>query len=307
MERETAFRIWCKIALFFALAMLFSSVFWVLTPKNSGDQLMLITGLMYCPALAAFAVKALYKENIRDLGWQWGKGKYQLWSYLIPLLYSLPVYLLAWSGGFGHFHYSAHVKIRQMLGLSGGSPAVILALYFLLNASFGMVAKVSRGLGEEIGWRGFLVPELYKVTGFTGTSVISGLMWAAWHYPMIIFSNYHGSTPLLYSLGCFTVLAVASSFLMAWLRLRSGSLWTGAVFHGSHNLFIQSIFTPLTEDNGITGYLTDEFGIGMALSSALFAVLWCKYLPFGKTADGKERPVTGSSIPAGAATAGRQA
>ena len=37
---------------------------------------------------------------------------------------------------------------------------------------------------------------------------------------------------------------IAISFVFAWMRLKSGSLWTGALLHASHNLYVQTIFTP---------------------------------------------------------------
>jgi membrane protease YdiL (CAAX protease family) len=140
-----------------------------------------------------------------------------------------------------------------------------------------MVAKTSRALGEEIGWRGFLVPELSKVVGFPGIGLMSGLMWAVYHYPAMLFADYNAGAPAWYSLTCFTIMVVGDSFVMAWLTLRSGSLWPAAILHGSHNLFIQSIFTPLTRDTGPTKFIIDEFGIGLVVTLTIAALIaWRK-------------------------------
>lgn len=61
-----------------------------------------------------------------------------------------------------------------------------------------------------------------------------------------------------------------AAILTCWLRglrgLRSGSLWTAAVMHASHNLFIQAFFTPMTgASGGITPYAIDEFGFVLPL------------------------------------------
>jgi membrane protease YdiL (CAAX protease family) len=69
-------------------------------------------------------------------------------------------------------------------------------------------------------------------------------------------------------------MVVADSFILAWLTLRSKSLWPAAIFHGSHNLFIQSIFTPLTRDTGRTNYIIDEFGVGLVVTVGI-AALFC--------------------------------
>lgn len=68
---------------------------------------------------------------------------------------------------------------------------------------------------------------------------------------------------------------VSLTFVMNWIRLKSGSLWTGAVFHASHNMFIQAIFDRITEDTGQTRYITTEFGIGLAVMYMFLAfVFW---------------------------------
>ena len=64
---------------------------------------------------------------------------------------------------------------------------------------------------------------------------------------------------------------VADSFIFAWLRLKSGSLWTAAVLHASHNLFIQTVFDNLMRDTGKTLWYTTEFGIALAIVTVLFA------------------------------------
>ena len=45
-------------------------------------------------------------------------------------------------------------------------------------------------LGEEIGWRGFLVPELTGWVGFRRASLYSGVIWGAWHLPGILTGAY---------------------------------------------------------------------------------------------------------------------
>lgn len=64
---------------------------------------------------------------------------------------------------------------------------------------------------------------------------------------------------------------VGISFVFAWMRLKSGSLWTGVLLHASHNLFIQQFFDPITINTGRTKYVTGEFGAALAVASALLA------------------------------------
>lgn len=285
---EPKSQVWKKIAVFYTLTLAFSGVFNALVlhaGKMDAGNLLYVTGAMWSPALAAFATKALFGESIGELPWRWGSSRYAWLGYLIPIAYALPVYLVVWLSGLGAFVDLDFIKkTAAQFGWSNFPPSLALVLFILLTATLGMVGKTSRALGEEIGWRGFLVPELAKVVGFPGVGLISGLMWAAYHYPVLIFADYNAGTPVSYGLGCFTVMVIADSFILAWLTLRSGSLWPAAILHGSHNLFIQSIFTPLTRDTGPTKYIIDEFGIGLVITIVIAAVVaWRSYVRVGRS------------------------
>jgi membrane protease YdiL (CAAX protease family) len=120
-----------------------------------------------------------------------------------------------------------------------------------------------------------LVPELSKKYSFTITALISGGIWALWHYPVILFANYNNSSaPAWFGLICFTVMVIGISFAFTWLRLKLGSLWTGVILHAAHNVFIQAFFTPLTGPTRWSAYVIDEFGIGLALAAVVVAYLF---------------------------------
>jgi membrane protease YdiL (CAAX protease family) len=279
---ESNGRIWKKISLYYTLTLLFSGIFslFILHARkmDSGNGLY-IAGAMWSPALAAFATKAIFQENIRDLPWSLGPAKYVWLGYLIPIAYAVPVYVIVWCTGLGGFADSAFItRTAEQFGWSDFPPSLTLLLFIVLTATLGLVDKTSRALGEEIGWRGFLVPELSKVVGFAGVGVISGLMWAAYHYPVLLFADYNAGGPPWYALTCFTLMVVADSFILAWLTLRSGSLWPAAIFHGSHNLVIQNILTPMTRDTGPTKYIIDEFGFGLVITISVGAIIaWRKW------------------------------
>ena len=276
---ETKTRIWKKIVCFYGLAMLFSGVFGAFilrAGKMDAGNLLYVTGSMWSPALAVFATKKIFGESIRDLNWRWGKARYAWLAYLLPIAYAAPVYLIVWFTGLGAFNMSILPKTAQDFGWSNFPSGVVVFLFVLFTATVGMIAKTGRALGEEIGWRGFLVPELSKVVSFRGVGLISGLMWAAYHYPVLLFGDYNAGGPAWFSLVCFTIMVVSSSFVMAWLVLRAQSLWPAAILHASHNLFIQSILTPLTRDTGPTKYIIDEFGVGLVVTVTIVAIIVCR-------------------------------
>lgn len=233
--------------------------------------------LMWSPGIAALLTIRIYRIDLSELGWKWVSTRFQLFSYCIPLLYSSLTYVIIWITGLGGFYNVEFVNsIATSFGWSDLSPQLCILFYFILIGIVGMVDYSAFALGEEIGWRGFLVPELFKLTSYTKTSLISGVLWALWHYPAILFSTYNGGTPFWFSLTCFTIMIVSSCFIYTWMRIKSNSLWTGVFLHASHNLFIQRIFTPLTRDTGNTEFIIDEFGAGLAIASIIVGFIFWK-------------------------------
>ncbi|ASK30018.1 CPBP family intramembrane metalloprotease domain-containing protein [Chryseobacterium sp. T16E-39] len=263
-----------NIATYLGLTLLFCLPVYYMcihTGKLGGGVISYATIVMWCPAIAALLTCRLRGIPISSLGWKWGLTKYQLLAYSIPLLYSLLPYIVIWISGVGGFYNHEFItEVGKGMGwdLSDGAT---LVLYILLMSSFGMVRSVGSALGEEIGWRGLLTPQLAKINSYTGTSLWMGLIWSFYHYPLLLFSNYNTGGPKWLALTCFTVMIFASCFIFTWLRLKSGSLWTGAIMHASHNLFIQSILTPLTVDKGNTNYYIDEFGIALPIATVIVA------------------------------------
>ncbi|MFC1505527.1 CPBP family intramembrane glutamic endopeptidase [Thermoproteota archaeon] len=216
---------------------------------------------MWCPGIAALLTSLLHEKNISGFGWHLGKPRYLLLSYFLPLAYSFIAYFIVWSFRWGGVQRSLDLEFFE---------------FFVISATLGILVSSLSSLGEEIGWRGFLVPKLAKITTFTKTSMISGVIWAIWHYPLILFADYNSGTPAWFGLSCFSIMIIAISFPLAWLRLKSGSVWTAVIFHASHNLYIQQVFDPLTKDTGATKYFIGEFGIVLALISIPFAFIFWK-------------------------------
>jgi membrane protease YdiL (CAAX protease family) len=254
--RSSLSKPWQRVSLFVILTYAISAPFEYLAIRagNMGAAGGLYAlGGMWSPGIAALIMKAIYRKEIGPLGWGWGKWRYQVWSFLIPFLSALVAYGLVW-----------------ILGLGDLIPDQVAPRLARFAVMFGITLVAA--LGEEIGWQGYMIPELAKAYGFTTAGITRGVVWSVWHYPMIIAGIYSNPTPVWYNLVCFTILLTADSFVFAWFRLKSGSLWTGAIMHASHNGFIQAVFNRITLATGLTAYLTGEFGAATALVAVVVAV-----------------------------------
>lgn len=218
--------------------------------------------LMWAPAFAAFITKLIFDKNLKDLGWKIGKIRYIVISYFLPLMACLFVYSIVWLIGVGG------VDVSELQ--NGG------ILSFISNFAIGVLVSGLLATGEEIGWRGFLVPELLKEFSYAKTSVLMGIIWNFYHYPLLLFSDYNNGTSNLLSFVFFTITVISICFITTWTRQKSGSLWTGVMFHTSHNLFVQGIFDQITVDYGKTKLITTEFGLGLAVVYTLLAFYFIK-------------------------------
>src|SRR5271170_1680233 len=259
-----------QILTYIFLVFAFSSVPYFLmihTGHIGAGNGMVVALVMWCPAFAAFAACGLFRIDLATLGWSWRPARYVAWSYTIPILYALPVYVVAWVAIPGSFVFSAFANpLGAAFGFPGWPRVTALFLAIPCYAVLGVISSTARALGEEIGWRGFLLPRLVQQTGFTWGCLLSGCIWAVWHYPGLLFADYNAGTRPVFALTCFTLMVIADSYILGWLRLKSGSLWTGAILHASHNLFIQAIFDRMTAPVGRVLYVTTEFGAGLALT-----------------------------------------
>ena len=190
-------------------------------------------------------------------------------GYAIPVIYALIAYGIVWALGLGrpdivHYAVATHHSFWQTLPLL---------------AVVGVFGGCVAALGEEIGWRGFLVPVLAQRFGFVQTALISGTIWAAWHVPLIVFGDYNGGTPAWYSVMCFAAGVLGVGFLFAWMRLLSGSIWPCVMLHAVHNTIVQEVLTPLTANTGHTAWFIDEFGAVLPLCIIAAAVLVIRIWP----------------------------
>jgi uncharacterized protein len=81
-----------QVLIYLLLAFAFSSFFYFLI-LHSGSlgngRGRYVLGLLWCPALAGMLTLRRNGRSVSELGWKWGETKYQIQSWLIPLLLRL--------------------------------------------------------------------------------------------------------------------------------------------------------------------------------------------------------------------------
>ena len=88
-------------------------------------------------------------------------------------------------------------------------------------------------LGEEFGWRGYFLPRLLTVYRPMVATLILGVLWSLWHYPLYartIFGSPRPGANFTISVLCFSILMT-----IFWFRTR-GSVLIAILFHWSVNV-----------------------------------------------------------------------
>lgn len=252
--------------LFLALVIAGSAVFDVMIIQAGGvrEAGALVAGVMCVPAFAAIISLVLTRRSLAGLGWGLGRIGYLAIAIALPIAIVAPVYATLWSIGLAELQMQEwSALVEENFGWRFAPVAAVLVI-----ASIGLLIDSIVAAGEEIGWRGLLLTELARGLSLPMAAFITGVIWAVWHYPGILFGGYASeSAPLWYSLASFTIMALGWSMVLAWLRFASGSVWPAALMHGAHNILIQAVLDPVTHDaNGVTPFIAGEFGLGVAFA-----------------------------------------
>lgn len=267
---------WKTIFLFLGLVFLLTTPFHYAIVKLYPSRIY-VGAIMWCPALAAFITLKIKGRKISSLPWNWGQWKYIRLAYFIPAVYVLITYLLIWLFGFGTIASKDMIlewgKELGLFGIGNLSATAVVVIGIVLLGTVEVIRASATTLGEEIGWRGFFIYELRKVLSFAGTSIFSGFIWAAWHWPLLV---YYSNNVLLEFITFFTVI-ISMSFIMTYYTFKANSLWPAVLFHAVSNVYVQKILPGITESQSESALWLGENGIMFALVTAVFGLYyWSK-------------------------------
>jgi membrane protease YdiL (CAAX protease family) len=97
----------------------------------------------------------------------------------------------------------------------------------------GPVLNLPIFLGEEVGWRAFMMPRLLqkpKKYAF----IISGVIWSLWHAPIIAMGHNYPGYPIIGNL-LFILFCIPAGYIFYYFYTKSGSVFIPALMHGAMN------------------------------------------------------------------------
>jgi membrane protease YdiL (CAAX protease family) len=236
---------------------------------------LLLAGTSWSPAIAAATTRLLYRGRVPRAGVTRAPARFFALAAALALAGAGGGHLLAWLGGFGAPDLEPARALARGLGWAAAPDAAAFVVYLVVTVAKMLVPIGFFALGEELGWTGFLVPRLAGAYGFRRAALVFGAAWAAYHYPLILFSDYAREAPRWYALAGSTLAMGALGVSQSWLRLRSGSLWPCVLQHALLNVLIYHVFEPLTRRApGADFFSGDSNAAGTLVGVVLAAVFW---------------------------------
>ena len=204
----------------------------------------LVMLLMWTPGLASIITRIVRREGFVDVSFGIRGPRV---AAMLGLAWIYPVIV----GGLGYgAAWITHLATfaapeKSSIGLEHAHPALRFAVSLGLNLTIGTLLSMISAAGEELGWRGYMVPRLLDAR-VPRPLFVSGIVWSAWHVPLIVTGQYAAGPRPVLSAALFMMSITAASYVAARLRLESGSLWPAVMFHAAWNAVIQGSFDKYT-------------------------------------------------------------
>jgi membrane protease YdiL (CAAX protease family) len=276
------------LALTFGLTWALWATLWI--PAIGGNRILafvVVAPAMWIPGLCALAVTHFQlRESWRTTTLnRLGPKRYYLWAWLLPLVGTLAGMLLTVAFGAARFdpNFSWLSEQMETTGVKLPVPLwVVVAAQVAIGLTVGPLFNTLFAVGEEIGWRGFLLPRLLQTgLGQWPALVLSGAIWGLWHAPVIARGHNYPEHPYIGVL-LMTIFCTLLGVIFGWLRLASDSVWVPALAHGSLNAIAGVPFLLLTRfDTAIGGMLTSVMG-WIPTAAFIGWLSWSGRLPVGK-------------------------
>ena len=205
----------------------------------------LIALVMFAPLLGT----AIAKRSLRGVGWKpvlKGNIKNILTAWFAPAV------LTAIGAVIFFIIFPEYFDLSGKFLANNGQEEVLNALekggltypmYILIQAvsciTYYPIINMFFAVGEEVGWRGFLYPQLKARFGKAKGWLLGGTIWGIWHWPLIGLIGYEYGKDYIgfpvVGMLLFCLFTMAVGIICDRLYEKSKCIWMPAVFHGAIN------------------------------------------------------------------------
>ena len=241
---------------------------------------------MLLPAVCAIILQVIHKEKpFSNLNVSFRLNWWFLTAGLVPVLFAfiaLGISLLLPDVSFSANYegvlsaLSAEEAALAAEQLSRFSPGVFLLIQLVSALFAGYTINAVFAFGEELGWRGYLLKAL-EGKKLLPVSLITGIVWGLWHFPLILIGHNYPQHSTA-GVGMMVILCILLSPVMTYIVIKSKSVITAAIFHGTINAVAGISILYLVGGNDLTNGVTGIAGFAALLLINLAFYLYDKYV-----------------------------
>ncbi len=213
-----------------------------------GNQIaftMILAVSMYAP----FVGTLIAGIPLRGMGWKpkfKGNIKNILLAWFVPVIFTVLGAVLYFAIFPNRLDFTGEYlraaggeAVMEQLAAAGITPEMYLLIALLQCLTYAPLVNMFAALGEEVGWRGAMQPMLNDRFGKRVGRIIGGVIWGAWHWPVMTLAGYeyglnYWGYPIL-GMVTFCLFTIAAGALEDALYERSKSIWIPSLMHGSIN------------------------------------------------------------------------
>lgn len=213
-----------------------------------GNQIaftMILAVSMYAP----FVGTILAGIPLRGMGWKpkfRGNIKNILLAWFVPVIFTVLGAVLYFAVFPDRLDFTGEYlraaggeAVMQQLAAAGITPELYLVVALVQCITYAPLVNMFAALGEEVGWRGAMQPMLNDRFGKRMGRIIGGVIWGAWHWPVMTLAGYeyglnYWGYPIL-GMVTFCLFTIAAGTLEDALYEKSKSIWIPSLMHGSIN------------------------------------------------------------------------
>ncbi|MBE6887281.1 MAG: CPBP family intramembrane metalloprotease [Ruminococcaceae bacterium] len=213
------------------------------------SKMMLFAAVLSIAMFAPLVSALIAKLDVKNVGWkpQIKKNfKYYIVCWFMPaavsligaaLFYIVMPGRLDLSGSYIVAQYGE--EMVQQLGNEGLTPVLFAAVTAVQAITYAPVINMIFAAGEEAGWRGVMYPMLKDRLGTNKGRIAGGIIWGAWHWPVMILAGYeyglvYWGAPFV-GMAMFCICCVVMGILLDWTYEKTGSIWAPSLAHGAFN------------------------------------------------------------------------
>jgi membrane protease YdiL (CAAX protease family) len=241
---------------------------------------------MLLPALCAVILQVVHGERpFRNLNISFRLNRWFLTAGLVPFIYTfmaLGINLLFPKVSFSVTYEGFLARLpREYVEpaaqqLSRFPPLVFLLIQIAQALAAGFTINAFFAFGEELGWRGYLLKALKNKTVLS-SSLIIGAVWGLWHFPLILLGHNYPQHPVA-GVGMMIVFCILLTPMMIYIVIKSKSVITAAIFHGSNNAIAGITILYITGGNDLTNGVVGLAGFFTLLLINFIFYLFDKYV-----------------------------